>query len=65
MFEMEGHSSFAMVFLVASAIFFANIRENHAYTPPAATVEPLYPTGLRISIPGKVKISFLELTLLN
>lgn len=41
-------------FLLVFVILLANIHENDAYDPPAATVEPLYPTGLRLSVPGKM-----------
>jgi len=51
--EMLKHFLFIKLFLLV--IFFTNICENYAaYTPPAATVQPLHPTGLRISIPGKI-----------
>lgn len=36
------------------AILLVNIYQYYCYTPPAATVEPLHPVGLRISIPGKI-----------
>lgn len=49
---MTEHFAFAKLFLLT--IFLANICENAAYQPPAATVEPLHPTGIRISIPGKI-----------
>jgi len=36
------------------AILFIYIDEYYSYVPPSATVEPLYPIGLRISIPGEI-----------
>ncbi|XP_029164297.1 beta-1,3-glucan-binding protein-like [Nylanderia fulva] len=41
------------------AIFLVNIHEYRAYTPPAAKVEPLHPTGLRISIPDEHGITLV------
>lgn len=52
---MMGRSLFAIAFLLA--IFLVNIDEYHAYTPPAARVEPFYPAGLRMSIPDEHGIS--------
>lgn len=50
---MTEHFLLAKLFLLA--IFLANICENYAaYRPPEATVQPLHPMGLRISIPGKI-----------
>lgn len=49
---MTKHFLFAKLFLLT--IFLANICENYAYRPPEATVQPLHPKGLRISIPGKI-----------
>jgi len=38
------------------AIFLVNFYNNcEAYVPPPALVEPLYPLGLRISIPGEMR----------
>ncbi|EFN86539.1 beta-1,3-glucan-binding protein 2 [Harpegnathos saltator] len=52
-------SSFMKLCLVAFAILVVNICENHAYEPPATTVEPLYPTGLRLSIPDEQGITLV------
>lgn len=51
--EMAEHFVFAKLFLLA--IFLTNICEIFAaYQPPLATVQPLHPAGIRISIPGKM-----------
>ncbi|XP_011876363.1 PREDICTED: beta-1,3-glucan-binding protein-like [Vollenhovia emeryi] len=55
---MAVHFLFAKSFLLA--IFFVNICENYAaYQPPAATVQPLHPMGLRISIPDEFGITLV------
>lgn len=55
---MVKHFLFAKLFL--SVIFFTNVCDNYAaYTPPAATVEPLHPVGLRISIPDEHGITLV------
>lgn len=36
------------------SVIFASFHECRAYVPPPVKVEPLYPTGLRMSIPGKI-----------
>ncbi|XP_012226140.1 beta-1,3-glucan-binding protein [Linepithema humile] len=47
---MAKYSLCSAIFL---AIFLSNIHEYEAYVPPPAMVEPLYPAGLRISIPDE------------
>lgn len=48
------------LFLNAILLFNVIIQENSAqYIPPAASVEPLYPKGLRMSIPGEWDSLFL------
>lgn len=54
---MTERSLFTKSFLLA--IFLVNIHEYHAYTPPAAKVEALHPTGLRISIPDEHGITLV------
>ncbi|XP_012523049.1 beta-1,3-glucan-binding protein-like [Monomorium pharaonis] len=51
------HFLFAKLFLLT--IFLVNIYENYAYSPPAATVQPLHPTGLRISVPDEHGITLV------
>jgi len=55
---MAKHSPLTRLFLLA--IFLANICENYAaYNPPAATVQPLHPVGLRISVPDEQGIKWV------
>ncbi|XP_011166243.1 beta-1,3-glucan-binding protein [Solenopsis invicta] len=51
---------FLFVKLLLLAIVFTNIYECYAvYSPPAATVQPLHPRGLRISIPDEHGITLV------
>lgn len=44
---------YRLIFFCLVALL-VNVNINcYAYTPPSATVEPLYPKGLRISVPRK------------
>ncbi|XP_071566751.1 gram-negative bacteria-binding protein 1-2 [Temnothorax nylanderi] len=55
---MAKHFLFAKLFLLT--IFLVNICENYAaYQPPPATVRPLHPTGLRVSIPDEHGITLV------
>ncbi|XP_011643360.1 beta-1,3-glucan-binding protein-like [Pogonomyrmex barbatus] len=45
--------------LILSIIFLAIICENYAYRPPEATVQPLHPMGLRVSIPDEHGITLV------
>ncbi|KAL0099251.1 hypothetical protein PUN28_020077 [Cardiocondyla obscurior] len=55
---MIKHFSFAKWFLLIT--FLINISENYAvYRPPSATVQPLHPTGLRVSIPDEDGITLV------
>ncbi|RLU20957.1 hypothetical protein DMN91_007572 [Ooceraea biroi] len=54
---MAKHSLLAKSLLFV--ILFVCIREHHAYVPPSATVEPLHPVGLRISIPDEQGITLV------
>ncbi|KAH0949078.1 hypothetical protein HN011_005288 [Eciton burchellii] len=45
--------------LLFFAILFVCVDEYYAYVPPPATVEPLYPIGLRISVPDEQGITLV------
>lgn len=50
-------SFYSTIFLCFTVILFSG--NSDAYTPPSAKVEPLYPKGLRISIPHETGITLV------